>query len=188
MEVQNFGAIKSIAFPSDWRADAEINTGILKIQCVHPPTHDDIEIALFQKNQGVSDAAIKDFREILLRSEHKIVESGDSLIKLAPVMGNAGNNQWTNKERGARGPNFRFTSGEVLSINGKRVLKIKGSFLDPESKKLQNEYCGIFVDSNDETNKVQEVYLQVPSQYGYFQFERHMKAFNDALETVAWVF
>jgi hypothetical protein len=187
MELQNFGCIKSVAFPSGWHADSELNTGVLKMLCVRPEPNSDIEITLFQKTQGVSAAAIQDFRAALNQGEHKIVEGSNQLLKLSPVMGNAGNNQWTNKERGRNGPNFRFTSGEVVKIKGKPVLKIKGSFLEPESKQLQNEYCGIFIDAGTDNNLVQEIYLQVPSHHGYFQFEKHLKTFTDALSSLSWV-
>jgi len=185
MEVQ-FGSIKRFVLPDDWLADSEQNTGLMKLCCVHPRAHDDVEIAFFQKKQGILETAMQDFREILGRGDHKIVEAGDELVKLAPVMGNAGNNQWSNKNRGTRGPNFRFTMGEITHLQGRSVLKVKGSFIEPESKKAQNEYCGIFIDSGAETNLIQEVYLQVPSQYGYFQFERYLKAFSDALSTLVW--
>jgi|688.fasta_scaffold453995_2 hypothetical protein len=187
MELQNFGCIKSIALPSDWQADSELNTGVLKMLCARPKADSDIEITLFQKTQGVSAESMQIFRTALNQGEHKIVEGSDQLLKLSPIMGNAGNNQWTNKDRGRSGPNFRFTSGEVTKINGKPVLKVKGSFLEPESKKLQNEYCGIFIDAGTDNNLVQEIYLQVPSHYGYFQFEKYLKTFTDALFTLKWV-
>lgn len=186
MELRDFGAIKSITVPGDWLADGEINTGVLKMICLHPPAHIDVEITLFEKTQGVSESALRDFRKILALGEHKVVESGEELLQLAPVMGNAGNNQWTNKERGARGPNFRFTQGEITNINGKCLLKVKGSFLEPLSKQVQNEYCGIFIDSGADNNRIQEIYLQVPASYGYFQFERFVKTFTDTLSTVLW--
>lgn len=186
MEVIDIGPIKRIAFPSDWLADSELNTGLMKMLCVHPPAHSDIEITFFQKMQGVNESAIRDFREILMLGEHKIVESGQELLKLAPIMGNAGNNQWSNKNSGRRGPNFRFSSGEIVPIQGRPVLKVKGSFMEPETKQLQNEYCGIFIDSGAENNIVHEVYLQVPSNYGFFQFEQYLKVFTDALSTLTW--
>lgn len=186
MELRDFGPVKSISVPGDWRADEEINTGVMKMICLRPTASDDIEIALFEKTQGVSESAIADFRTILARGEHKIVEGGEELPQLGPIMGNAGNNQWTNKERGARGPNFRFTHGEIARINGKSVLRVKGSFLEPLSKKVQNEYCGIFIDSGADNNRIQEIYLQVPASYGYFQFERFVKTFTDTLSTVIW--
>lgn len=186
MEVLNFGSIKSVVLPNDWLADAEQNTGVMKMRCFHPRAHEDVEIAFFQKMQGVLESAMKDFREILTRGEHKIVEGGEELIQLSPVMGNAGNHQWSNKTRGPRGPNFRYTLGEIIELKGRKVLKVKGSFIEPQSKKPQNEYCGIFIDSGADNNVIQEVYLQVPSKYGYFQFEKYVDAFSDALSTIVW--
>ncbi|CAN5133540.1 hypothetical protein BH10CYA1_BH10CYA1_56650 [soil metagenome] len=186
MEVLNFGSIKCVVLPDDWSADSEQNTGLLKMRCFHPPAHEDVEVAFFQKTQGVPETAMQEFREILGRGPHKIVEGGEELLQLAPVMGNAGNHQWSNKNRGARGPNFRYTLGEITQLQGRAVLKVKGSFIEPQSKKPQNEYCGIFIDSGAENNVIQEVYLQVPSKYGYFQFERYVNAFSDALSTIVW--
>ena len=156
------------------------------MRCFHPRAHEDVEIAFFQKMQAELEAAMKDFREILTRGEHKIVEGGEELIQLSPVMGNAGNHQWSNKTRGPRGPNFRYTLGEIIELKGRKVLKVKGSFIEPQSKKPQNEYCGIFIDSGADNNVIQEVYLQVPSKYGYFQFEKYVDAFSDALSTIVW--
>ncbi|MBS1952954.1 MAG: hypothetical protein JST89_02150 [Cyanobacteria bacterium SZAS-4] len=186
MDVLNFGSIKSVVLPNDWLADSEQNTGVMKMRCFHPRAHDDVEIAFFQKMQGVLESAIKDFREILACGPHKIVEGGTELIQLSPVMGNAGNHQWSNKTRGPRGPNFRYTLGEIIDLQGRKVLRVKGSFVEPESKKPQNEYCGIFIDSGSENNLVQEVYLQVPSKYGYFQFEKYVDAFSETLSTIVW--
>lgn len=185
MKVLNFGSIKSVVLPDDWVADNEQSTALMKLRCFHPRAHADIEIAFFQKSQGVGEDAIKDFREILALGQHKIVEGGEELLRLAPVMGNAGNHQWSNKTRGASGPNFRYTLGEITELQGRGVLKVKGSFIEPQSKQPQNEYCGIFIDSGSD-NLIQEVYLQVPSTYGYFLFEKYVNAFADALLTVVW--
>lgn len=186
MDLVQFGCIERITFPDDWSSEPEQATALLRLASVHPAEHADVEISLFQKMQGVQTSEIQDFRDILNKPEHKIVESAEQLLLLSPILGNAGNNQWSNKTRGVGGPPFRFTSGETKRINSRTVLQIQGTFIQPESKESVNQHCGIFIDSGAERNLVQEIYLQVPCRHGYFQFEQYMKIFTQVLATVIW--
>jgi hypothetical protein len=185
MELAPFGC-QSIHIPTDWTADEEIGSALMRMRSFHPIAHNDVEITFFKKMQGADQESVKDFRELLNQPVHKIVEGETELLKLTPVLGNAGNNQWSNKERGAAGPNFRFTSAETRNVQGRPLLQMKGSFIEPETKKAITEYCGLFIDTGADRNPIQEIYLQVPSKYGYFQFEQYLKVFLAAVSSIVW--
>jgi hypothetical protein len=187
MELVEFGCIKRVTLPADWTADPELNTSLMTMRSYHPRAQDDVEITFFRKLPGLRAEEIEKFRRFLDLPMHKIAEGSSELVELTPVLGNAGNNQWSNRNRGAAGPNFRFTSGETIFIKDRLVLQVKGSFIDPATKKALNEYCGLFFDSGADKNTIEEAYLQVPSRYGYFQFERYLKVFMDAVFSIQWV-
>ncbi|HEY9678046.1 MAG TPA: hypothetical protein V6C76_08545 [Drouetiella sp.] len=183
---REFGCIKRIEIPDEWIETPDQSTPLFQMWTFHPQSIEEIEFCVFQRRQGVTLEDMQIFRATLNKGEHRIEESGAELLALTPILGNAGNNQWSNKAKGIDGPNFRFTRGDVKMLNGRPVLYVTGSFIDPESKKSLNEYRGIFVDTGSDSNDVQEIYLQVAASKGYFEFEKFAKAYEKALATINW--
>jgi hypothetical protein len=185
MEYLQFGSIKRVVLPGDWIALPERNTAIMTLRSCHPRAHDDVEITFLRRRQEVVKPAMDCFRSTLAQPLHRITAPSEEIIAIAGAMGNAGDNQWTNKKRGE--PSFRLVSAETIQLKDRKVLLAKGSFIDPKTRKTINEYCGIFVNASADKRVVEEVFLLVPSLYGYFQFEQYARIFTETISSIDWI-
>src|ERR1700733_5796113 len=181
MELQ-FGSIKRALLPGDWIAQPEQNTAIMTLRRCHPSVHNEVEISFFRRRAQIFEQAMANFRSPLAQPIHRIAAGSEEINALAAAMGNAGDNQWTNKKIGE--PPFRLANAETIQLKNRKVLLAKGSFINPATRKTINEYCGIFADAAADQRLVEEVFLQVPSQYGYFQFECYVKIFTEVIASI----
>lgn len=184
MELSGLTSIKKIMLPQSWSARSERITQIMSIKSAYPSTHKDAEISFFKRRSALPPEDLEHFKDVLNQPPHRIADGEKELESISAVMGNAGDNQWTNRQTGYAGPCFRLINAETIAINGRRVLLVKGTFIKPENKQPINEYCGIYVNSVDD--EVEELFLQVASHLGYLEFERYLKLFLDALKTIEW--
>jgi hypothetical protein len=115
---------------------------------------------------------------------HRLEEGTKVLPKISGLLGNVGNNQWTNP-KGLAHTGFRLGLVETIDLQTRNALLLNGTFLQPEDKKSITEYCGIFVDVPNKL-EIEQVYLQVPSTVGVLQFEKYKKTFMTLLRSVCW--
>ena len=187
MEYLQFGSIKRVALPDGWLAQPERKTPIMTSRSCHPVTTEDVEITFFRRRQEIAAQPMAALRETLARAVHRIADASEEVTSLSQAMGNAGDNQWTNKTHGSGGPPFRLVKAETIQLREKKVLLARGSFLEPTTRRAVNEYCGIFVDAVPDRYMIEEVFLQVPSRYGYFQFEQYLKIFTATISSIEWM-
>jgi hypothetical protein len=186
MEYLQFGSIKRVALPADWIVLPEQSTAVMDLIACHPSIDEDVEMAFFRRREEVMIQAMDAFRATLAQPIHRIPDASEELVQLSQAMGNAGYNQWTNKAQGSGGPAIRLLKAETLQLKEKKVLQARGSFIEATTRKAVNEYCGIFVDALPDKRIIEEVYLQVPSRYGYYRFERYLKVFTATIASIEW--
>lgn len=130
------------------------------------------------------------YREILGKGEHIVfskaenIESG-SIPSISRVLGNAGDNQLNNPDKGKFGPAFEIEEAKVAMVNGKAVLKVDGYFHD-ENMNPTSHFLGIFIDGSPESSKsdVEEFYFQSTTKEA---FDKYLDSFKDSLKSIVWV-
>jgi hypothetical protein len=187
MQISGFISLDSIQVPDGWQEDTERSSSIMLMKQFHPPDHPDVEITFFKRRKSIAPDAMAYLTETLAKSPHLVEQGGAEIVSMADALGNVGNNQWTNRQSGLNGASFRMLHAESTNLNGKNVLIVSGAFIEPKTKKAVNEYCGIFIPVEAPKAFIEEIYLQVPSKYGYLYFEKYLKVFRQSINTIVWL-
>jgi len=187
MHISGFVSLDSIELPQGWLENTETSSPIMLMKQFHPPEHPDVEITFFKRQKPVAPNAMASLIETLDQPPHKIEQGGAEIISLTNALGNVGDNQWSNRQTGDDAPCFRMLHAETTDLNGKNVLLVSGAFIAPSTKKAVNEYCGIYVPIGNSKPFIEELYLQVPSKYGYLYFEKYLKVFRQTMKTIVWL-
>jgi len=177
-----FGAIKSATLPPDWTSDPQKTTAKMSMKSCYSPNHDEVTITFFRRCDSVTPESIAVLHSTLSRAPQTIPDASKELIDLAPALGHAGNNQWASPKAAT----FRLIQAQTMLLRMRTVLYIRGAFIDPNDRKGINEYCAVFVDVPNSDIAVEEVFLQVPSSLGIFQFEQYRKVYLQVLESIEW--
>jgi len=186
MQISGFISLDSIQIPEGWQEDAERSSAIMLMKQFHPPEHPDVEITFFKRRKSVAPDAMACLTRTLKEHPHLVEQGGAEIISLTDALGNVGNNQWSNRQSGNTAASFRMLHAQSTDLNGKNVLIVSGAFIEPKTKKAVNEYCGIFVPVEAPKPFIEEIYLQVPSKYGYLYFEKYLKVFRQTMNTIVW--
>ncbi|MDR3612040.1 MAG: hypothetical protein P4L53_00640 [Candidatus Obscuribacterales bacterium] len=187
MQIPGFVSLDSIEIPEGWQEDAETSTAIMLMKQFHPPEHPDVEIAFFKRRKPLPPDAMACLFRTLEQPPHLVEQGGAEIISLNDALGNVGNNQWSNRQSGLDAAGFRMLHAQSSDLNGKNVLIVSGAFIEPDTKKPVNEYCGLFVPVTVPQPFIEEIYLQVPSKYGYLYFEKYLKVFRQTINTIVWL-
>jgi hypothetical protein len=187
MQIPGFISLDSIEIPEGWQEDAETSSAIMLMKQFHPAEHPDVEITFFKRRKIPPPDAMASLTRTLEQPPHLIEQGGAEIISLTDALGNVGNNQWSNRQSGDAAASFRMLHAETTDLNGKNVLIVSGAFIAPTTKKAVNEYCGIYVPVIEAKPFIEELYLQVPSKYGYLYFEKYLKVFRQTMKTIVWL-
>jgi hypothetical protein len=105
---------------------------------------------------------------------------------LTEVLGTstAGDNQFVNslKPPDQRAPAFHLLSAQLIPVNGKTVLEVRGHFFDQSGAKGK-EYGGIFVSSGADGTSIRELFLQADD---LSTFSKHEMEYRRAVQSIKW--
>jgi len=190
-QVENFGQIKNLPLPQGWveadRAGGQLNTQVHRE--FHPQGANDVSISVFYRGAPIRENFGQDFLDVL--NAHPARNgperlSPDEIKKLSDVMdfNTVGNNQYTNDAaKGTREYHtFHLTAAETVNINGRTVLRVRGTFQDKDGLP-QNEYHGIFIPADPKGTQIEEIYLSAKTKG---KLLLHEKDFNAALKGLSW--
>ncbi len=198
MKIIDYHYIKSLILPDDW-VEVEAVQGRRSEQTVRSfaPKNDlAVRIELFYRGLPVSEEAAIALRKTLsvapkllfdLNSKSELSTADLQLIEgLEEVLGNIGNNQIVNKQKGRRGPPFVLLKLEALIWNDRPLLGARGYFKNPENNKRVSEFCGFFINAKpkDASCIVEEIYLQAPSEELQMKY---LPAFQQGLSSLQWL-
>lgn len=193
MNTLSRGIIKEIALPENFDLSTEQSGGIgdsWLLSC-KSRRYDNVEFALFYRGTPCAADGVVSFRK-LLEAPKIVFNSNDTtdgdaglIHNLSRVLGNASNNQITNKITGKHGPKFFLECLEVTELNQKNVLYVTGYFHGPEGE-VDYHYMGVFIDASPEDQKkchIEEVLFQAPDMA---LFRKFMPDFSKSLQSISW--
>jgi len=200
--VESFGVIKSIVIPDSFRRGEILYGGMGRNwrRSFHPREKRDAEevsITSFYRGGAAAGSDSQILRELLARAPRQIFSSMESdkhpcppqtqylLSKMADILGNIGNNQFTNSETGIGGPRFRMEHMETIILNSRAVLSVCGVFHNSQLQP-QNYYWGIFVDARPEGKDclIEELVFEAETKTLY---EKYRPAFQKSLTSIHWL-
>lgn len=136
------------------------------------------------------------FRSLLKEKDHLLFNSKSVLSSgtrsqsdpglffsgLIDLLGNAGDNQFVNKEVGLRGPAFEVAELRTQLVNERVLLRLGGIFGSGET----NFYEGVFYDGDPAAKKAQieECFLLAPSKS---LFDEYVPCFESILHSFKWL-
>lgn len=194
------GIIKSITLPDSFAKGESLHggRGTNWRKVFHPRNKrdtSDVSISAFFRGRAVIDDEAKAFR-VLLRQPPGVVFSAqkdtdcchpqaESIIKaMIDALGQAGNNQLTNQERGIFGPHFFLQRMETVELKKRKVMIVYGIFHDAEMNPL-NHYVGLFVDADPNSSdcRIEELVFEA---FSNAQYEKCRPDFEKALKSIVW--
>jgi len=197
LNIENYHCIKSLQFPPAWRETEASDVFPPREDRVFTPADSpEVRIEIFSRGLPVDKKTSTAFREILKTSPCIIFEqkkeqqptAADVKIftQIKDVLGNAGNNQIINTEKGFRGPSFIVEKAEVLNWSGKNLFALRGWFRDTDEDRRVNDFCGFFIDTNpnDPECQVEEIFLEAKDEK---EFLRYLPTFKECLSTIQWM-
>ena len=189
------GSVSDMQLPADFEFGQDLTGGIALnwLKSYHAVANRDVQISLFYRGTASPADSIVGFRK-LLKTQGVVFDNanGDADSKTAQTieslnaaLGNAGNNQITNKAVGVTGPRFFLEKIHVILLNAKPVMAVQGYFHSYDGT-IDNYYMGIFFDGSPEDEKycrIEEVVFQAPS---WALFEKYFPSFQKTLNTITW--
>lgn len=178
----------SISLPGSWNRD-ERSIGGPRTLITFSNNNDSATLSLYDRGKDVRASSAKYFNDILSANanlKNPKALNPDEIKNLAEVMGSttAGDNQYVNpyKQPDPRSPAFDLKSAELVSVNGRTVLEVKGNFFD-NTGRPGKEYRGIFVPSGANGASIKEFFLQSQDKAS---FGKHEKDYEDAVHSIKW--
>ena len=130
------------------------------------------------------------FRELLIGGDSIVFSKKDGINTekiplISRVLGNAGDNQLNNPDKGKFGPAFEIEDAVILNVAKKAVLKVDGFFHDENMNPI-SFFSGIFIDGSPKNSKcdVEEFYFQAKTEE---LFKKYSSSFEESLESIVWV-
>jgi hypothetical protein len=181
---------ESLLVPDSWlRTDEQRDSGSWMIRFAPRDNAHNTFLGIYDRGKPVNDSALALLRELLLAvvgaGEARELQEGE-IKNLAPVMGtnSVGDNQFTNANKypDPRSPVFSLDHACLKNIQGHMVLEVSGKYLDQKGVPT-NFFRGIFIPSQDDSNKVREVFLQTNSET---EFKKNEEVYRNAVESITW--
>lgn len=198
MPILTTGAIKSMKVPEQFSEHAEQVGGYGPEHWSHSyrfPKQRFPEITFRYSGFPVQESAAASFRSALAEGARTIYDINDAaamteankkiVAQLSGILGNSGDNQVSNTQTGIDGPVFELEEMEVIVVQNRPVLRVKGYFRNLQSMEAHTYMHGIFIDASPKSKecKVEELYLQAFPQDA---FRRHLPDFAEVLSSIAW--
>ena len=164
--VTDHGQIDKMELPNSWVEGPATTGGIgtRSFREVHPETDPDAKLCFYYRGLPASDAAGKNFRNVLDKPAH-ILTKGE-INSLSEIL------------RGKDDPKiFTPTMIRTEELNGKLVLTVNGRL-----NEKQADLKAIIVDADGSGTVVQEIYFQAPKEI----YLRYMKDARHAMNTINW--
>lgn len=190
-EIKNFGEVQYLQSPPGWRVKQQDAGEMNPRACwyFYPIEVDAVTINVFFRGTPINQTSAAVLKKILhenTAAKSPVGLSVEEIVELSQVFGRntVGDNQYTNEA--AKGTYdyhvFHMASAQVASLQGRPVLKVRGTFQD-EHGSPTSEYCGYLFPSLTDNSRVEEIFLQAPSKE---LFDRYFSAFEDSLHTLQW--
>lgn len=134
------------------------------------------------------------FRELLAKGPHIVFDTAQAdycqdehkevVSQVSPALGNSGDNQISNTNEGYDAALFKLERMEVVHLNARPVLQIRGHFhtLEMEPRVFLNCY---FIDADPKAKdcRVEELYMQAfPEDI----LKEHQADFQHVLDSINW--
>jgi hypothetical protein len=190
-EIKNFGEVQTLVSPPGWvwRRDQERDMSGRASEYFQPPSSDVVVINAFYRGVPVNDQSASALAELLKAKSadsDPVPLSADEIRSMSYVFGrnNVGDNQYTNDAPVGQKDFavFHLKSAHTVSLNGRAVLRVVGSFQDENGVSI-NEYNGFFVPAKSDPNRIEELFFQAPTKDLYVEF---LPAFEGCLESLKW--
>lgn len=152
-----------------------------------------VVISLFYRGAPELADYAKEFRRAL-KSKSVIfdLENGpnddDSKARVRAMqscLGNAGNNQISNENKGLTGPRFFLEKIQTFALSGRSVMSVQGYFFGPDGEP-DNNFLGIFIDADPENPrycKIEEIIFESET---WEAFEKYFPQFQASLNSIRW--
>jgi hypothetical protein len=189
------GAVQDMQLPADFEFGQDLlgGMGLNWLKSYQAVENKDVQISLFYRGTPNTAESVAGFRFLLsMQGVLFDVDKGDPdeqtrkrICSLETALGNAGNNQITNKASGISGPRFFLEKIHVINLNSKSVMAIQGYFHGYDGE-VHNHYMGVFFDAtpDDKTYcQIEEVVFQAPT---WELFERYFPQFQKTLNSIRW--
>jgi hypothetical protein len=184
--VKNYGPIQSFTLPEAWRETSyPQETLVSRSMVTYSVSGDDtVEINLFFRGAPVTQKAAAAFQELLASVTGERELSGDEIIALEQVFGNAGKNQYTTRPFMGRNPMppFHLSLAKVTRLNGVAVALVWGNFQSAEQA-VGKEFYGLFVPDPRSPAMIYELFYQAEDK---IKFLYHLHDFEEALQSIKW--
>jgi hypothetical protein len=184
-EIIEFGSLKKVVGPATWKkAVEEPGMSARKAEYFHPPEDAEVSINVFTRGIAIPDDEAQAFANLLAGPEKAAIADEIKSIQVALGLSTVGDNQHTNSgQKGTRNyPVFNLTGANVVSLNGRKVLKVTGNFQN-ENGVPGTEFVGYFFASKADRQVIEELYYQAPTKGKFLRFAND---FENSLKTVEW--
>ena len=198
MPILTTGSIKTMKVPEQFSEHGEQTGGYGPTHWSHSyrfPQQRFPEITFRYSGFPVQEQSAVYFRQVLDEGARTIYDAADSatisdgskkmVAQLSGILGNSGDNQCSNAQTGIDGPIFELEEMEVIAVQGRNVLRVKGYFRNLQSMEAHTYLNGIFIDASPNARecRVEELYLQAFPQD---VFRRHLPDFAEVLSSIQW--
>ena len=194
MLVKPRGSIQSFDLPDEFALVEEVIGGRSgdNWQFIYGPDDSkNVVISFSYRGFPVVDLRTEPFRRLLEGGDSNIFDrakpdenAGKIIRSISRVLGDEGDNQLNNFDTGKFGPVFEVERLDVVSINGKAVLKLNGWYQD-EERNPTKRFSGIYIDGSPalKNSQVEELHLMTENEE---LFKTYKPAFENLLNSIKW--
>jgi hypothetical protein len=190
--VETIGSFKSIEMPKGFRFEGEEigGRGENWLRVYRADSTDRVKISVRFSGFPLAPMDTQSFRQVLKLEPQTIFEKGgqnnqlENVQSVAFALGNTGDNQVCNMEKGPYGPVFELEKMKVDVVNGRKVVKIRGWFHGADMVP-QHYFSGIFADGSprSEECRVEELYLEA---YTEDLYKEYLPVFEGVVDSLSW--
>ncbi|MBX9720636.1 MAG: hypothetical protein K2X81_04525 [Candidatus Obscuribacterales bacterium] len=179
----NQGPLRSLEIPSDWQRDDSYARGP-RIKFLSSKS-DQTNFVVLYEDRSISHAAQDFFRSMLQRRSelNKKSLTPTEIKEVREILGSttAGDNQYSNPHiyPSPKAPAFNISSAQVLQINERSVMEIKGYFVD-HANNPSNYTRALFAEGAN--GRILKLFLQTPSQDDFFLSNRIFAQISSSIQ------
>jgi hypothetical protein len=163
-DVISTGQIQAMPVPKGWERRPEVQlpagAGLTEY---HPPGHDNIRLNSFYRGSKVSEHAAQAFKECLSKPAHQLQD---------------GEIKYLHEVLRDKAQDFNIFFASTEDLNGKRVLRVEGSYKDDAHTSSQT----VYVDADGSGSVVQEISYTASGK----DYSAHLVEAQKAMKGIVW--
>jgi hypothetical protein len=164
-EIHNYGQIRSIALPPDWKERQPQSSGISTTRQFHPPSDTSSGLYVFYRGCPVSPHSAANFAAILSADPHEL--NSDEWWQVQEVVRDA-----------ALPGAFNLNFARTMDWNNRRILYAGGNWPQSEQQSLT-----IYIPADEICSQIQEVIYLAP-QTRYLDYWTEVER---SLQSIQWI-